>query len=663
MSEPTATHPLPPAEPAAARTDTAIDGDDDAITDVATTSDVDVDRGSSVTATVGPLDDQAVGTMRLARVGERRVAVIRTATGVYALDNACPHQGYGLVTGALDGDLVTCQWHNWKFRVTDGRCVLGEEDVACHGVDVVDGEVRVTVVEPTVQQRREALWPSLLRGVDRHYTGQIARDSARLLDTGVTPTEIVAAAMVHAAPRIEDGIGHELAMAVDCLHLAHLWDGLEATLPGTHALAGIAETARDRPVQPLPAPDATIDLLAAIEREDADAAMAAVLGRIDADGAAAIPALRADFIEASSTHHLGYGHGAIYTQKTFELLDLIGDEHAPALLPWLALTLVNLTREDVLPYMRKTTRAIEAVGLEALASASDRHETGWADDGRLLTVLLDADEAPIDAAVAAVIGGAGIEGLLDAVALGASVRLLRHDPTVDFDIGVDFGWLDITHALTYANAARWAWRAHPGPATARLALFTVWLLHDSGRAERWGHVRPRLLPDVDPTSRSLPDHDSTSRSLPDLDESRSARPDRDASMGSGNGPTRPAGTTARQASTSTPSTELLDAILDRRPDDATALVLAVDPHDTAAVTDTGDQLARAAMADRAGSFIVAAHVVKLAEAARREADETGSMLPLAAAARFAAAPRLERFVAAAAAEAVGFVRTGTPPRR
>ena len=46
-----------------------------------------------------------------------------------------------------------------------------------------------------------------------------------------------------------------------------------------------------------------------------------------------------------------------------------------------------------------------------------------------------------------------------------------------------------------------------------------------------------------------------------------------------------------------------------------------------------------------GSFIVTAHMIKLAVAARTEASATGSNLPLAATARFIAAPRTERFVA------------------
>ena len=39
--------------------------------------------------------------------------------------------------------------------------------------------------------------------------------------------------------------------------------------------------------------------------------------------------------------------------------------------------------------------------------------------------------------------------------LAVSERMLRYDPDGEFDFHDDFGWLDITHGVTYANAARW----------------------------------------------------------------------------------------------------------------------------------------------------------------------------------------------------------------
>ena len=56
-------------------------------------------------------------------------------------------------------------------------------------------------------------------------------------------------------------------------------------------------------------------------------------------------------------------------------------------------------------------------------------------------------------------------------------------------------------------------------------------------------------------------------------------------------------------------------------------------------------LCRAALEDRSGSWIVAAHLVKTTNAAVVEAAATGSTRPLAAAARFVASPRRESFVA------------------
>ena len=53
-------------------------------------------------AVVGRLDDLLPDSMTMATVGDHPIALIRTSKGVVALDNACPHQGYGLTTGSLD---------------------------------------------------------------------------------------------------------------------------------------------------------------------------------------------------------------------------------------------------------------------------------------------------------------------------------------------------------------------------------------------------------------------------------------------------------------------------------------------------------------------------------------------------------------------------------
>lgn len=336
------------------------------------------DLPTTQTEVVANLADLEVDSMHLARVGERRIVVIRTPSGVHALDNACPYQGYGLTTGALtineQGErLVTCLWHNWKFKADDGSYVMGEEDVACHQVDVNNrGEVAVTVTEPTDAQERERLWPSLKRGVESDYVGQVARDTVRLLAHGADPTDIMWTAMPRAGAANEWGLGLDLALAADCLEIAHRWRGSDRALPLVQGLAGISESTRGVLMRPVPAAAAVDDFVDAIEREDVDSAMAGVMADLERGTDQA--EVRAMFIEACSRHHLDYGHGAIYTQKTFELLDRGGWHRAGDLLPHLALTIGWGTREDTLPYMRSVSRKIDVLDLVGLAELAQEAE-------------------------------------------------------------------------------------------------------------------------------------------------------------------------------------------------------------------------------------------------------------------------------------------------
>ena len=203
------------------------------------------------------LDDLPIGSMRMVRAEGRRLCLVRTGDGVFALDHACPHEGYGLTQGTLDGNLLTCAWHNWKFRVDDGACVLGEEDVRTHPVTVdADGTLHVALVDPDPAALRPTLMASLRRGIERDYVGQVSRDVIRLLRADTNPGEMIWEAVAHGAPRAEFGWGHSIASATDCLAMVDFYDGDQRALPIVQGIAGIAESERDRPVNPLPDPGA-----------------------------------------------------------------------------------------------------------------------------------------------------------------------------------------------------------------------------------------------------------------------------------------------------------------------------------------------------------------------------------------------------------------------
>jgi nitrite reductase (NADH) small subunit len=74
----------------------------------------------------------------------RSLALFNIDGTFYAIDNACPHRGGPLGEGDLDGRVVTCPWHAWRWDVTTGANVNNPGvKVACFAVVVEDGTVIV----------------------------------------------------------------------------------------------------------------------------------------------------------------------------------------------------------------------------------------------------------------------------------------------------------------------------------------------------------------------------------------------------------------------------------------------------------------------------------------------------------------------------------------
>ncbi len=51
------------------------------------------------------------------------IALFRVKGDIFALNNACPHQGGPLSEGSLQEYCVTCPWHAWNFDVRTGECL------------------------------------------------------------------------------------------------------------------------------------------------------------------------------------------------------------------------------------------------------------------------------------------------------------------------------------------------------------------------------------------------------------------------------------------------------------------------------------------------------------------------------------------------------------
>ena len=59
--------------------------------------------------------------MRVFRVEGYEILVVNVEGELYAFENRCPHMGYPLYLGSLEGKVLTCGFHYAKFDVSTGR--------------------------------------------------------------------------------------------------------------------------------------------------------------------------------------------------------------------------------------------------------------------------------------------------------------------------------------------------------------------------------------------------------------------------------------------------------------------------------------------------------------------------------------------------------------
>ena len=90
------------------------------------------------------LEQVAAGGSLFVYVGETGVALFNIDGTIYAINDTCLHQGSSLAQGRLNGKIVTCRAHGWKYDVTTGSLTLNPESrVAAYAARIIDGKIMV----------------------------------------------------------------------------------------------------------------------------------------------------------------------------------------------------------------------------------------------------------------------------------------------------------------------------------------------------------------------------------------------------------------------------------------------------------------------------------------------------------------------------------------
>ena len=63
------------------------------------------------------------GEMAAVRIGNKPIVFAKVEDKIYAFSDRCPHKGFPLHKGSLEGHTLTCAYHGGKFDIRSGQCL------------------------------------------------------------------------------------------------------------------------------------------------------------------------------------------------------------------------------------------------------------------------------------------------------------------------------------------------------------------------------------------------------------------------------------------------------------------------------------------------------------------------------------------------------------
>src|SRR5918995_461717 len=390
------------------------------------------------------------------------ILVIYDGGRVFALDNRCPHMGFPLDRGSMEDGILTCHWHHARFDLASGCTFdLWADDIPTCPVEVRDGEVWVKPLFGHADAARH--WRDRLDDGLAHNLGLVVAKAVRgQLRAGVPAREILRQAALFAVKNRDGwGIGATIHTALgNLLPVLPEEETYLALFHGARRVAGDCDGEAPRRER---APLASRPDLATRRRwlrhwtavRHREAAERTLLTAI-ASGAS--PAALADLLFGVATDRAfaDGGHSLDFINKACECLDLIGWEHASAVLPSVVGQMVAARGAEETTAWRHPVDLVTlceetAAELPELFRTARRPDR-WSDHAELSAALLGDDaRAVLEALKAAVLAGASPADLGRSLAYAAALRVARVGTANEHA-----DWETALHGFTYAHAVHQA---------------------------------------------------------------------------------------------------------------------------------------------------------------------------------------------------------------
>jgi nitrite reductase/ring-hydroxylating ferredoxin subunit len=417
-----------------------------------------MDAPSKEFALAGSLEELKIKGRLVVHGGHRPILVIYDRGRVFALDNRCPHMGFPLERGSVEDGILTCHWHHARFDLESGCTFdLWADDVPICPVEVRNGDVWVKTT--FTHADLAAHWHQRLANGLAHDLGLvIAKAMHGQLAAGVPQAEIVREVALFGAQN-RDGWGVGLTILTALANILPVLPEEEAYLALFHGARRVAADCDGEAPRRERAPLGSRPDPAALKRwlrrwtnvRHREAAERTLLTAI---AAGLSPAELADALFAAETERAfaDTGHSLDFINKAFECLDLVGWQHAAALLPTVVGQMVAARGAEESTAWRQPVDLValceESTSGLADLFAAGRGSRDWSCHAALAQELLGDDPARIvDALKEAIRAGAAPADLGQSLAYAAALRVARFG-----NANEHADWETAHHVFTYANA-------------------------------------------------------------------------------------------------------------------------------------------------------------------------------------------------------------------
>ena len=396
---------------------------------------------------------------------KKQILLMGVKGQIFAIDNRCPHEGYPLSKGfANDNCVLTCNWHNWKFNLKTGECLLGEDNVRNYPINIENGNIYVDINDPSIDQIKKSIYKGLKAAFKERQYGRISREITRLQFNNLNPIDAVKECILWSFDHFEYGMTHAYAACADWLTFYNSFNSSKKSnqenqiICLTEAIDHISNDSLRHPKYPYSKKEIPFNrglLLNAIENDNVVESISIINVAIK-DGMS-YDDLEGTLAEAALAHYNSFGHALIYVYKAGTLANIFKDPKIDScLLKVVTRNIITSTREDNIPEFKCYKDSLKK--LQNLKMGNKTSSPSL--DGIRNKKVNGALEWTIKKAKIH-----NFESLFRALLLLNAKNMTTYNTdyqeAYNKSIAHNVGWLDFTHGLTFSNAVHVMCKRYP----------------------------------------------------------------------------------------------------------------------------------------------------------------------------------------------------------